>query len=72
MLLACETLVDEKGLLMVRHRVSEIHRLNNPTILLNFMHAYPFDVLVVDPIVASKSLRVVIIYNGHGSLQTYC
>lgn len=54
--------VDEKILLVVEHRVSEINGLNAPAVPLELFYQIIMEVLVVDGIVGAESRYIVIRY----------
>lgn len=60
-LLSCKGVVDEKILLVVVHRVSEVHGLDAPAVPLKLLYHVIVEVLVVDGIVGTESRCIVII-----------
>ena len=63
-LLSGKGVVDEKILLVVVHRVSEVHGLDAPAVPLELLYHVIVEVLVVDGIVGAEGRCIVII--GHG------
>ena len=59
-LLASKALVDEQVLLVMPHRIAEIHILHLPTMPFKLMDDHPVEVLVVDGIVRAKSGGIVV------------
>ena len=59
-----EGVVDEKILLVVVHRVSEVHGLDAPAVPLELLYHVIVEVLVVDGIVGAESRCIVIIDHG--------
>ena len=59
-LLASEPLVDEEILLVMPHRVAQIHVLHLPTMPFKLMDDHPVEVLIVDGIVRAKGSGIVI------------
>ena len=62
-MLSGEGVVDEKILLVVVHRISEVHRLNAPAVPLELLDYIIMEVLVVDGIVRAEGGSIVIIDN---------
>lgn len=63
-LLSGEGVVDEKILLVMVHRVSEVHGLDAPAVPLELLNHVIVEVLVVDGIVGAESRCIVIIDHG--------
>ena len=63
-LLTCEALVDEKILLVMVHRVSEVHGLDATAVPLELLNHVIVEVLVVDGIVRAEGRSIVIIDHG--------
>ena len=59
-----EGVVDEKILLVVVHRVSEVHGLDAPAVPLELLYHVIMEVLVVDGIVRAERRCIVIVDNG--------
>ena len=62
-LLPGETLVDEKILFIVSHRVAEIHVNDLPAVALELVDYHPMEVLVVHGIVRAEGGGIVIVYD---------
>ena len=60
-LLPSKTLVDEKILFIVSHRVAEVHVNDLPSVTLELMYYHPMEVLVVHGIVRAESGGVIIV-----------
>ena len=59
-LLPGEALVDEEVLLIMPHRVAEVHVLDAPAVPLELVYDHPPEVLVVDGIVSAEGSAVVV------------
>lgn len=60
LLLPCESLVDEQVLLIMPHRISEIHVNDRPAMAFKLMDDHPTKVLFVDRIVCPQGRSVII------------
>ncbi len=60
-LLAGETLVDEEVLLVVAHRIAEVHVLHLPALAFELVDDNPVEVLVVDGIVGAEGGGIVVV-----------
>ena len=63
-LLSGKGVVDEKILLVVVHRVSEVHGLDAPAVPLKLLYHVIMEVLVVDGIVGAEGRCIVVIDHG--------
>lgn len=63
-MLSGKGVVDEKILLVVVHRVSEVHGLDAPAVPLELLYHVIMEVLVVDGIVGAEGRSIVIIDHG--------
>ena len=60
-LLPSKTLVDEKILFIVSHRVAEVHVNDLPSVTLELMYYHPMEVLVVHGIVRAEGSGIVVV-----------
>ena len=62
-LLPGKTLVDEKILFIMSHRVAEVHVNDLPSVALEFMDYHPVEVLVVHGIVRAEGGGIIVVYD---------